>query len=154
LLRSPTFWVVCALSLGTTLVRETFNTWTPTYFTDFVKMSEARSAAWSSVFPLVGAVSVLFMGWVSDRIGRRGRSAMMFAGLLVGACALAAMASARVGGSAVAAIGFTGIVAFGLIGPYSYLAGAMAMDFGGARGSGLSSGLIDGVGYLGGVLAG
>src|SRR5262245_6361809 len=28
---SPQFWLVCALSLGTTLVRETFNTWTPTY---------------------------------------------------------------------------------------------------------------------------
>src|SRR5262249_58722131 len=54
----------------------------------------------------------------------------------------------------VATMGFTGLVAFGLIGPYSYLAGAMAMDFGGARGSALSSGLIDGVGYLGGVLAG
>jgi sugar phosphate permease len=41
-----------------------------------------------------------------------------------------------------------------LIGPYSYLAGAISLDFGGKRGSATASGLIDGVGYLGGVLAG
>jgi sugar phosphate permease len=41
-----------------------------------------------------------------------------------------------------------------LIGPYSYLAGAIALDFGGKRGSATAAGIIDGVGYLGGVLAG
>jgi len=41
-----------------------------------------------------------------------------------------------------------------VIGPYSYLAGAIALDFGGKHGSATSSGIIDGVGYLGGILAG
>jgi len=41
-----------------------------------------------------------------------------------------------------------------MIGPYSYLAGAMALDFGGKQGSSTLSGIIDGIGYLGGVLAG
>jgi sugar phosphate permease len=41
-----------------------------------------------------------------------------------------------------------------IIGPYAYLAGAIALDFGGKQASGTASGLIDGVGYLGGVLAG
>jgi sugar phosphate permease len=45
-------------------------------------------------------------------------------------------------------------VAFLTIGPYSFLAGAMALDFGGKQGSGTASGLIDGVGYLGGVMSG
>ena len=45
-------------------------------------------------------------------------------------------------------------VAFLTLGPYSLLAGAIALDFGGKRGSGTASGLIDGVGYLGGVLSG
>ena len=44
LFRSPAFWVVCALSLGTTLVRETFNTWTPTYFHQVVGYSKADAA--------------------------------------------------------------------------------------------------------------
>jgi len=46
------------------------------------------------------------------------------------------------------------VIAFLILGPYSYLAGAIALDFGGKQGSATASGFIDGVGYLGGVLAG
>jgi OPA family glycerol-3-phosphate transporter-like MFS transporter len=31
LLRNRAFWVVCLLSFGSTIVRETFNIWTPVY---------------------------------------------------------------------------------------------------------------------------
>jgi sugar phosphate permease len=47
-----------------------------------------------------------------------------------------------------------GVVAFCLLGPYSYLGGAFALDFGGKQASAASSGIIDGIGYLGGYLAG
>jgi sugar phosphate permease len=47
-----------------------------------------------------------------------------------------------------------GTTALCLLGPYSYLGGALAIDFGGKQGAALSSGLIDGVGYVGSVLAG
>jgi sugar phosphate permease len=47
-----------------------------------------------------------------------------------------------------------GIVAFCLLGPYSYLGGALALDFGGKQAGAVSSGIIDGVGYLGAVVAG
>jgi len=46
------------------------------------------------------------------------------------------------------------LVGFLLLGPYSYLAGAMSMDFGGKRGSATAAGVIDGVGYLAGWLSG
>jgi OPA family glycerol-3-phosphate transporter-like MFS transporter len=46
------------------------------------------------------------------------------------------------------------VVGFLIIGPYAYLAGAISLDLGGKQGSGTASGVIDGVGYLGGVLAG
>ena len=46
------------------------------------------------------------------------------------------------------------LAGFLLLGPYSYLAGAMSLDFGGMRGSATASGIIDGVGYLAGYLAG
>ncbi len=58
------------------------------------------------------------------------------------------------GGSGMPAVVLVSLVALGLLGPYSYLAGAMAMDFGGKQGGAASSGLIDGIGYLGGALAG
>ncbi|HEU5115704.1 MAG TPA: hypothetical protein VFT74_03430, partial [Isosphaeraceae bacterium] len=40
------------------------------------------------------------------------------------------------------------------IGPYSFLAGAISLDFGGKQGSASASGLVDGFGYIGGALAG
>ena len=55
LFRSPPFWIVCALSLGTTLVRETFNTWTPTYFNQVVGYSKAEAAGMSSGFRFLAA---------------------------------------------------------------------------------------------------
>ncbi len=47
-----------------------------------------------------------------------------------------------------------GITGFFLLGPYSMLGGVCALDMGGAKAAATSAGLIDGVGYLGGVLAG
>src|ERR1700691_6363875 len=47
-----------------------------------------------------------------------------------------------------------GLVGFSLLGPYSYLAGAMSLDFGGERGSATAAGIIDGFGYLAGWISG
>jgi len=41
----------------------------------------SNAARMSSVFPGVGAVSVLATGWLSDRLGVNGRSLIMFVGL-------------------------------------------------------------------------
>ena len=46
------------------------------------------------------------------------------------------------------------LIGFLMIGPYSYLAGAISLDLGGKQGSATTSGIVDGVGYLGGILAG
>jgi OPA family glycerol-3-phosphate transporter-like MFS transporter len=68
--------------------------------------------------------------------------------------ALSILAFANFGGSQLVPVALVAVVAFAMIGPYSYLAGAISLDFGGKQGSATTSGLIDGVGYLGGVLAG
>jgi OPA family glycerol-3-phosphate transporter-like MFS transporter len=154
LLSSPAFWLVCGLSLGTTLVRETFNTWTPTYFNQVVGYSKADAASTSAVFPLFGGLSVFLSGFLSDRLGRNGRSAIMFYSLLASAFALFALGSLHSAGGRGLPTFLVGLVGFLVIGPYAYLAGAIALDFGGKHGSATSSGIIDGVGYLGGVLAG
>ena len=154
LFRSPAFWLVCALSLGTTLVRETFNTWTPTYFNQVAGYSKAAAASTSAVFPLFGGLSVFLSGFLSDRLGRTGRSAIMFYSLLASSVALFALGSLRSGAGRDLPTLLVGLVGFLVIGPYAYLAGAIALDFGGKHGSATSSGIIDGVGYLGGVLAG
>jgi sugar phosphate permease len=155
LLRSRAFALVCVLSLGCTLIRETFNTWTPMYLRDYVGYGMGSAASMSAIFPAVGAVSVLVTGWLSDRLGVRGRPLLMFLGLAATAVALLALMSmpASLSGSLLPVVAI-GAIAFCLLGPYSYLGGAFALDFGGKQAGAVSSGLIDGVGYLGGVLAG
>ena len=154
LLSNRTFWVVCLLSLGCTLVRETFNIWTPTYFKEALKYSSAAAGGTSAVFPAVGIVSIMLSGWIGDRLGANGRPLVMFAGLSATVVALLALMSVGGSNAGKLPVVLVGIVALGLLGPYSYLGGAMALDFGGRQGGAVSSGLIDGIGYLGGVLAG
>lgn len=155
LLRSREFLLVCLLSFACTIIRETFNTWTPVYLRDHLGYSMAHSASMSAIFPGVGACSVLLAGWVSDRLGLTGRSLLLFLGLAATAGALLLLMSVPAGpASAALGVLLIAVVAFGLLGPYSYLGGAFALDFGGKQASAASSGLIDGIGYLGGVLAG
>jgi sugar phosphate permease len=154
LLRSRAFLLVCLLSFACTIIRETFNTWNPDYLHD-LGFSMSRSATLSAIFPAVGAVSVLVAGWVSDKLGLSGRSVLLFWGLAGTAAALAMLSFVHPGSTATAVPVLTiGVVAFCLLGPYSYLGGAFALDFGGKQASAASSGIIDGVGYMGGVLAG
>jgi len=152
--RSRVFWLVCVLSLGMTLVRETFNLWTPTYFTQGIGFSNAEAAAKSALFPLFGGISVVLSGFVSDRLGRGGRAAIILFGMLLAGAALLILGLTDFTGESIWPVTLVAVIAFLIIGPYAYLAGAIALDFGGKQGSGTASGLIDGVGYLGGVLAG
>jgi sugar phosphate permease len=150
LLTSGAFWIICLLSLGCTIVRETFNSWTPQYLHDYLGYSAGSAASTSAVFPGVGAVSVLLVGWLSDRMGINGRSLLMFIGLsATSAALLALMTLPPAAGTGWLPVLMIGLVAFCLLGPYSYLGGAFALDFGGKQGSALASGLIDGIGYLG-----
>jgi sugar phosphate permease len=152
LFTSYAFWSVCALSLGTTLVRETFGLWTPVYFADAAGFSPAEAAGKSALFPLLGGVSVILCGWLSDRLGPRSRSALVFAGLVSSGFVLLWLGLIPARGTT--AVILVSLVAFFIIGPYSFLAGAMALDFGGKQGVATASGIVDGIGYLGGVLAG
>src|SRR5215469_15187776 len=45
LLQNPAFIFVCLLSLGCTIVRESFNTWTPVYFHDFFGYTASSAAS-------------------------------------------------------------------------------------------------------------
>jgi OPA family glycerol-3-phosphate transporter-like MFS transporter len=155
LLRSRAFLLVCLLSFTCTIIRETFNTWTPVYLRDHLGYSTSDAATLSALFPGVGAISVLLAGWLSDRHGLNGRSLLLFLGLTATVGALLLLMSLRPGATpAILPLVGIGLVAFCLLGPYSYLGGAFALDFGGKQASAASSGIIDGIGYLGGVLAG
>ena len=154
-LSSYAFWLVCGLSLGTTLLRETFNLLITTYFTQMAGMTSAQAANGSALFSVLWR-SVCFVGRLSQRLPRpggpqppaAGRKSSLTVPALLGLAEMSRHAPRFLPLSLVAA------VAFCLLGPYSYLAGAMALDFGGKEGSGTASGMIDGFGYFAGILSG
>jgi OPA family glycerol-3-phosphate transporter-like MFS transporter len=155
LLRSRAFLMVCLLGFAATMVRETFNTWTPVYLREFLGYGVSRAAILSAVFPAVGAISVLLAGWASDRLGRNCRALLLALGLAATSGALLILTGLRPGSAGtVLPVAMIGLVAFCLLGPYAFLPGAFALDFGGKQAGAAASGLVDGTGYLGGVLAG
>jgi OPA family glycerol-3-phosphate transporter-like MFS transporter len=154
LLTSFPFWLVCLLSLGTTLLRETFNFWTPTYFVQYVGLSSSVAAERSALFPLFGGISVLVAGVLSDKLGLNGRNLVLVFGMAASTVCLLALARTPGHASQWTPVVLVTLVGFLLLGPYSYLAGAMSLDFGGQRGSATAAGIIDGVGYLAGWLSG
>ena len=154
LLASFPFWMVCLLSLGTTLLRETFNLWTPTYFVQYVGLSSSDAAARSALFPLLGGVSVLLAGVLSDKLGLNGRNVVLVGGMAASTVCLVLLARTPSHASQLTPVVLVALVGFLLLGPYSYLAGAMSLDFGGKRGSATAAGIIDGIGYLAGWLSG
>jgi OPA family glycerol-3-phosphate transporter-like MFS transporter len=155
LLRSRAFLMVCLLSFAATMMRETFNTWNPAYLRDFVGFSVSHAASLSAVFPGVGALSVLLAGWASDRLGSNARALLLCVGLAATAVALLILTSLHPApAGAMLPVAMIGVIAFCLLGPYSFLPGAFALDFGGKQAGAVASGLVDGTGYLGGVAAG
>src|SRR5262249_44403837 len=123
LLRSPAFWIVCLLSLGLTLLREAFNNWTPTYLVQGVGLGKGSAAGMSALFPFFGGVSVILAGFLGDMLGRRGRAAIILGGIALCAIALGWLGSASFAGRPRPALALIALVAFLLVGPYSYLAG-------------------------------
>jgi sugar phosphate permease len=155
LLAQPRFLVVLGLSLGLTLVRESLNTWSVDFLASVQRGAGAvaRAALHSTGFDLAGGISILAMGVAYDRTPPRARGVLVGATvLLLAGClaALPAVGRASPGGAAwlLAAVG---LLAYG---PYSLLAGTLALESGGARHAATAAGLVDFTGYLAGVLAG
>lgn len=151
LFRSQGFWSVCILSFGFTFMRETFNEWTPTYLKEVAKLSEGDAGLASSLFPLFGGISVIAVGFLSDKTKYRARWIAL--GLILGTIGLFILGQ-NFALTIAAIVALTATIGFVLIGPYSLLAGAISLDFGGKDASATACGWIDGIGYIGGILSG
>jgi len=153
LVASPLFWLICVMNFSLTLVRETFNFWTPTFLNEVAQFDIGSAAVGSMLFPLVGGCSALLAGILSDRLrGRHGRVVLPSLILLV--LSLALLSTVDVTGKPYLALTLLSLVAFFLMAPYSFLSGVMAIDLGGKRGCSTVAGLVDSAGYLGAILSG
>lgn len=150
---SKTFWLVCVMSVGLTLIREALNFWIPTYLVEVMQLSTQSAARWSALFPFLGGISALLAGHLTDRYAASGRGRVMLPALLVLSGALLTLSMLPASGSLTTAIVCLAGVFFALMGPYTFLTGVMALDFGGKRGSSTAAGLVDSAGYLGSMVS-
>jgi sugar phosphate permease len=151
----PQFLVTLALSFTLTLMRETFNTWS----VDFLRSIQTGAGSLTTAglqstgFDIAGGVSILVAGVAFDKVRpehRRWLIASVLAVLSLVVAALPPVAAASTGGAA-ALVAVVGLLVYG---PYSLLAGALAIESGGKDAAATAAGIIDGVGYVGGALAG
>lgn len=155
LARLPQFWMVCCLSFTLTITRETFNVWT----VDFLKtdggghMTTSLAALLSTPFDAMGAIGILLLGWLLDKLPAGRRKWLLF-GILTGVAALIFILPALVHEElwmAVTAIGLIGLLSYG---PYSLLAGVLALEIRGKDFVATVAGLVDASGYLAGIVSG
>jgi len=148
---SLSFILLLIMSFGLTAIREAFNFWLPTYLFEVAGMSEGAASQFSSLYPIFGMVSIIGAGFLSDTILRGKRGIVILIGCLPMTLVLLLMATSLKG--QLLPLVLSSLVGLLLLGPYSFLAGAMSMDLGGRKGSATAVGFVDGVGYLGGTLS-
>jgi MFS transporter, OPA family, glycerol-3-phosphate transporter len=159
LAKKSAFWSAVALSVLLTFVRTGFLTWTPTYLTEIARASGAgegsvsTSIAKSAIFPATGVVAALVVGRLTDYFGPGKRAPVLVVSLALHVVAVLFLAHAGIHDTTVAmfAIGACGLF---LLGPYSLMAGVLALDVAGKRAAATAAGIIDGAGYLGASFVG
>ena len=147
------FWVTCALSLTLTLTRESFNTWSVDFLASIQKGAVHKAAWQSTLFDLAGGVAIIAFGFAYDRIAPSARKWLVAAclALLAGVVAALPVVAASSPWGAAWLVGAVGLLVYG---PYSLLAGALAIEAGGVAAAATAAGVIDGIGYAGAMLAG
>jgi sugar phosphate permease len=158
LARQPALWLTVALSVLLTFLRVGFLTWTPTYLTDLSRDTAGQGSVSgaivkSAIFPAAGVVAALTVGALSDRVGPGKRAPVMACSLSVVVLLVLLLAHGPARSQLGAALLIGGVGLF-LLGPYSLLAGALALDVSGKHGAATAAGIIDGAGYLGASAAG
>jgi OPA family glycerol-3-phosphate transporter-like MFS transporter len=153
-LKSPVFWTVVIMSIGLTLIRETFNFWIPTYLTEAAGYTPQNAAKFSLLFPFFGGLSVVFFGRLADNKMSGKKSLIVIACLSLLCLILWLMGNISSSMPIYVHLVLISLASFLIIGPYSFLAGAMSLDLGGKTGSSTVAGLVDSAGYFGATFSG
>ena len=155
LFKTHELWVVCALSFVLTITRETFNVWT----VDFLRtqsnggLSIKAAALLSTPFDAAGAAGILLLGWVLVWLTPRNRNYLLCGTLVL--LALLIYLLPQVAGTRLWLIETViGLIGFLSYGPYSLLAGILAVEIGGRQSVATVSALVDSSGYMAGIASG
>jgi sugar phosphate permease len=154
LLKLRLFKVLLAYSFLTTFLRSIFFFWTPKLLVD-LGMGTSNAILKSALFPLLGCIGTIFIGWYTDKYSKDNRAKMMWkmlSGLMICLISLVFIIKLIPNEQNILVI-FLSLSGFFLLGPYSMSSGCLTLDIAGSKAAGSATGLIDGLGYIGGALA-
>jgi sugar phosphate permease len=145
------FILLLIISFGMTALREAFSFWIPTYLYEAANLSSGNSSLFSAWYSIAGIASILGAGFLSDVFLKGKRGVILCVSCIPVAFIFFLMTLPLK--NAYLPILFISLIGLLLLGPYSFLAGAMSCDLGGKKGVATAAGLVDSIGYLGGTLA-
>jgi sugar phosphate permease len=150
--RNPELWAFGASYFFIKYVRYALLFWLPYYLSATLGYAPDRAAYVSNAFEAGGILGVIALGAFSDRVRRLSRAGLSILSLL--GLALALLACANFGPHLALTVASLALVGALLFGPDALLSGAAAQDAGGAAAAATATGLVNGVGSLGGMLEG
>ena len=155
LLSVELFRLLLVYSFFTTLLRSIFIFWMPKFFVD-LGLGNSAAILKSALFPLLGCIGTIALGWYTDHYAKNGDRAkamwIMLAALTLSLLGIAySVAGDKPNHDLI--LWLTGACGFFLLGPYSMSSGCLTLDIAGSKGAGSCTGIIDGIGYIGGALS-
>ena len=152
-LRNPVLWSFGASYFFIKYVRYALLFWLPYYLHGTLGYAGDHAAYVSNAFEAGGIVGVIALGMLSDRVRKFSRTSLSIASLLGLGAALLLCAELPQHNVVLTVVALA-LVGGLLFGPDALLSGAAAQDVGGAAAAATATGLVNGVGSLGGMLEG
>jgi sugar phosphate permease len=148
IVRNPAVWIVAAAYACTGAVRQPVDQWFPRYMQEVfhTNMASAQFQFLAFLIPFVASAGSLISGYVSDKLFAGARAPVAAFLYLVEAGIVFTAAQFH---TANAAVFFFVLISFTCNSTHSILGTAAAMDIGGRKMTGFSSGLIDSFQYFG-----
>ncbi|MBX7096764.1 MAG: MFS transporter [Myxococcaceae bacterium] len=151
MLSQKVIWIIVAIEFCSGFLRNGVMKWYLNFAGDTGQGKDFLATNWGVVLCVAGILGGVFAGTISDRIfdSRRGPvSAVLYGGMTVGTIlAFFLLETPLVGWAMV-------LMSLCVIGVHGMLSGTASADFGGKKGAGIATGVIDGFVYLGTALQG
>lgn len=152
LYKNLNFWLVCTVYFGISMIRYAFWIWSISYLKEECNLNLVDAVLMSTIIPVVGSVGAIVCGWISDKMNAmRGPVLVAMTGLLT--MSLYFFVNIPPENHLLLMIAL-GLIGFMMSGPYSLIAGAMAIDFGSTRVAATTAGVMDAIGAIGAAIMG
>jgi sugar phosphate permease len=152
-MKSRELWSFGASYFFIKFIRYTLLFWLPYYLATALSYDKVVAARLANAFDAGGVIGVILIGTLSDRLRGVSRASLSAVALIGLALALLLYTKAAHAGLLWNGLAL-GLVGAMLFAPDSLLSGAAAQDAGGPHAAAMATGMVNGVGSVGGMLSG